>query len=115
MPYLMLQTNVEISRDGADIVLKNLSAAVARALGKPESYVMIALDSGKPMLFAGSAEPTAYMELKSLGLPEAATPALSQTLCGLIEQQLEISQERIYIEFSNPANHLWGWNGETFQ
>ncbi len=114
MPYLMLQTNIEIPLDSANALLKNLSTAVAKALGKPESYVMVALDDGRPMFFAGSDEPTAYIELKSLGLPGTMTPALSRTLCGLIEQQLEIDQERIYIEFSSPANHLWGWNGETF-
>ncbi len=114
MPYLMLQTNIEIPADGIHTLLENLSAAVAKALGKPESYVMVALDDGRPMFFAGSDEPTAYIELKSLGLPDSMTPALSRTLCGLIEQQLEIDQERIYIEFSSPANHLWGWNGETF-
>jgi phenylpyruvate tautomerase len=114
MPYLMLQTNLEIPPEETIPLLENLSAAVAKALGKPESYVMVALEDSTPMLFAGNDDPTAYLELKSLGLPEAMTPALSKTLCGLIEQQLEIDQDRIYIEFSSPADHLWGWNGETF-
>lgn len=114
MPYLMLQTNLVIPLEETTPLLENLSEAVAKALGKPESYVMVALADGTPMLFAGSDEPTAYLELKSLGLPDAMTPALSRTLCGLIEQQLEIDQDRIYIEFSSPADHLWGWNGETF-
>ena len=115
MPYLLLQTNVEIPSDGTETLLKNLSTTVAKALGKPESYVMVALEGSRPMLFAGNIEPAAYIELKSIGLPETTTSSLSRTLCGLIEQQLEISQERIYIEFSSPASHLWGWNGETFQ
>jgi phenylpyruvate tautomerase PptA (4-oxalocrotonate tautomerase family) len=114
MPYLMLQTNVVIPEEEITPLLENLSAAVAKALDKPENYVMVALEDGTPMLFAGSDEATAYLELKSLGLPDAQTPALSRTLCGLIEQQLEIDQKRIYIEFSSPADHLWGWNGETF-
>ena len=115
MPYLLLQTNVEIPLDGTETLLKSLSSAIAKALGKPENYVMVTLEGARPMLFAGSTEPTAYLEIKSIGLPEATTPSLSRMLCGLIEQQLEINQERIYIEFSSPSAHLWGWNGETFQ
>ncbi len=114
MPYLMLQTNIEIPQKEIAPLLKTISETVAKALGKPESYVMVALHDGTPMLFAGNDDPTAYLELKSLGLPDTLTSALSRTLCGLIEQQLEIDQDRIYIEFSNPADHLWGWNGETF-
>lgn len=114
MPYLKLQTNLEIPLEETVPLMEILSAAVARALDKPEEYVMIALEESRPMLFAGNDEATAYLELKSLGLPESKTAALSKSLCGLIEQQLEIPQERIYIEFASPARHLWGWNGATF-
>ena len=27
---------------------------------------------------------------------------------------LHIPPERIYIEFSSPARHMWGWNSRTF-
>jgi len=32
----------------------------------------------------------------------------------LIKQQLGIDESRVYIEFSNPERHMWGWNGATF-
>lgn len=114
MPYLKLQTNLEIPMEETVPLMENLSAAVAKALDKPEEYVMIVLEESTPMLFAGSDDATAYMELKSLGLPDNQIPALSKTLCGVIEQQLDIPQDRIYIEFSSPKDHMWGWNGETF-
>jgi len=114
MPYLKLQTNQKIeAADEADI-LKSLSQGVSEILGKSENYVMIVIDSGKPMQFAGNDAPCAYLELKSLGLPEDQTSGLSSRLCGLIEQLTGISQERIYIEFSNPPRQMWGWNGQTF-
>jgi hypothetical protein len=31
-----------------------------------------------------------------------------------VAQHLAIAPERIYIEFSNAARQLWGWNGATF-
>ena len=66
------------------------------------------------MLFAGSNEPLAYLELKSIGLPADKTTQFSATLCDLISTTLSIQSDRIYIEFSDAPRHLWGWNGKTF-
>ncbi len=114
MPYLSIQTNVEISEPDRSALLKAASRHVADMLGKPESYVMVHLDAGRPMCFAGSDKPLAYLQLKSLGLPEAQTGAMSQTLCTMMQTELGIGPERVYIEFSGPARHMWGWNGGTF-
>ncbi|MEW8510880.1 MAG: hypothetical protein AB2608_08600 [Candidatus Thiodiazotropha sp.] len=32
----------------------------------------------------------------------------------MMEQQLAIPAERVYIEFSSAERHLWGWNATTF-
>ncbi|RJQ46821.1 MAG: hypothetical protein C4528_06500 [Gammaproteobacteria bacterium] len=114
MPYLKLQTNTDVNPAQTGALLKKLSKTVAQHLGKPESYVMVALEPPAPMLFAGTDAPLAYLELKSIGLPQNKTTALSKTLCDLMHQELGISQERVYIEFSNATGPMWGWNGETF-
>ncbi len=114
MPYLKIQTNAEIPADKQQAIMKRLSTTVAEALGKSERYVMVALEAAAPMLFGGEAAPCAYLELKSIGLPEELTPQLSQTLCETITAELNIPGERIYIEFANATRHLWGWNGGTF-
>ena len=114
MPYLKIQTNAEIPADQAETIMKRLSGAVAGALNKSERYVMVALEAGAPMLLGGVAAPCAYLELKSIGLPEELTPGLSQILCETIRAELNIPGDRIYIEFANAPRHLWGWNGGTF-
>ena len=114
MPYLKIQTNVHVGDGAKSQLLKTLSRTIAEALGKPENYVMIALEENISMLFAGNDAPATYLELKSLGLPEEQTAAFSATLCVTIEQELAVTQERIYIEFSAPARHMWGWSGRTF-
>ena len=95
-------------------LLGQCSRAVAQMLGKPERYVMVTIESGAAMLFAGSEAPCAYLELKSLGLPEEQTAKFSQTLCQLLSTELTVPTERIYIEFSSPAPKLWGWDSGTF-
>lgn len=114
MPYLKIQTNQDISTEAAESLLKAASKAVAEGLGKPERYVMVNLDPSHPMLFAGDNTPTAYLELKSIGLPGDKTKALSASLCSLISTHADIEPARIYIEFADAPRHMWGWNNSTF-
>jgi len=114
MPLIKVTTNQSISAEAQAAFLRQLSATTAAMLGKPESYVMAIFNEQPQMLFAGSAEPLAHVELKSLGLPESNTADYSARLCSLIEEELGIPAERIYIEFSAPARHMWGWSGRTF-
>jgi len=112
MPYLNIQTNIQVTDEAA--LLAKASTTVAQMLGKPESYVMVHIESGAALLFAGSDAPAAYLQLKSLGLPEAKTADYSANLCALMQQTLGIESGRVYIEFSAPVRHMWGWNNGTF-
>ena len=114
MPYLSIQTNQNIEESKTRQIIQKVSHATAEILGKPESYVMGALQSNTPMSFAGSDEPTAYVQLKSLGLPESSTTSFSESICSLLNAELGVSADRIYIEFSGPERHMWGWNNKTF-
>lgn len=114
MPYLKLQSNCEIDPKQQPDLLATLSRTVSEALGKSENYVMIVLDTAKPMFFAGNDAPAAFLELKSLGLPDERTAELSAALCEALEGHLGIPAARVYVEFAAPARHLWGWNGRTF-
>jgi phenylpyruvate tautomerase PptA (4-oxalocrotonate tautomerase family) len=114
MPFLKIETNIAVDGDRRRVTLAAASRAVAEMLGKPEHYVMVALNAGTPMLFGGSDAPCVYMELKSIGLPDDRTADFSRALGAVIGKALNVPQERIYIEFSVAEPHLWGWNGETF-
>ena len=114
MPYLGIQTNRAISSADGDQLVRRASALVARGLGKPESYVMVAFAAQQLMLFAGSDAPCAYLELKSIGLSAAQTADLSRTLCQFMNDELAIQPDRTYIEFSDARASYWGWDGGTF-
>lgn len=66
------------------------------------------------MSFGADTAPCAYLELKSLGLPEARTAELSAALCTLVEAQLGVPKARVYIEFASPPRHMFGFDGRTF-
>ncbi len=114
MPLLKIQTNAECPEERRGEMLKQISASVADMLGKPERYVMVSLEIIPHMLFAGEETPLAYLELKSIGLPGDRTRAFADSLCTLVSDHLGVAPDRVYIEFSDAARHMWGWNGGTF-
>ena len=83
-------------------------------MSKPEEYVMVSLETPKAMLFAGSAAPAAFLELRAIGLPVKKTGDLSRVLCELVESELGIAKERVFINYADFPAALGGWNGETF-
>lgn len=114
MPYLKIQTNVEREPGDAQPVLRRASQLVAERLGKPEKYVLVALETAVPLAFGGSEAPAAYLELKSIGLPHDRTTELSRALCGLMHDEFGVRPERVYIEFADAERTMWGYNGGTF-
>lgn len=114
MPLLKITTNQAIEANKRSSLLLTASKSVANMLGKPERYVMILIENNPDMCFAGETTPLAYLELKSIGLPADRTTEFSNFLCQLVAEQLEISADRVYIEFSDAERHLWGWNAATF-
>ena len=114
MPYLLIQTNQAINIEKSQSLMQRASKTVAEILGKSENYVMVSLQDSVKMLFAGKTDPTAFLHLKSLELPEASTADYAKTLCSMVEQELNIPPDRIFINFSSPERHMWGWNNKTF-
>lgn len=114
MPYLMVQTNIPLGKKAERAILKNASALVSELLEKPESFVMVALQSDTPMLFAGSDDPVAFLELKAIGLSARRTKDLCEALCQLIEGHLGIARDRVYVKFIDVKGAMWGWKGDTF-
>ena len=114
MPFLRIQTNTELSPSRAKALAAKASALVAHQLGKPERYVMTAVEHNPAMQFAGTDAPLAYLELKSIGLEETATAEASRVLCQLVATETGVDPERIYIEFSAAPRKMWGWNSGTF-
>jgi phenylpyruvate tautomerase PptA (4-oxalocrotonate tautomerase family) len=114
MPFLSIQSNTELTTEQTSELTARASALVSEQLGKPERYVMVTVEHNAAMRFAGSDAPLAYLELKSIGLPESITADTSRALCQLLAETADIDPERVYIEFSDAPRKMWGWNSDTF-
>lgn len=114
MPLLKIETNVELDKAGAEAFAARASVLVAGLLGKPEQYVMVVVEGGHALCFAGTHEPAASASLKSIGLRRDACADLSRDLCVFLQAELGISPARVFIEFGDLARDMFGWNGGTF-
>ena len=110
MPLLNISTNTKIKNE------KNLFAKssnfISSLTGKPENFVMIKLSDSLPMYFAGTDEPCAFIEIKSIGSLDP--PKMSKPIFEFFSTELEIPTERIYVFFQDVAPSHWAWNSRTF-
>lgn len=116
MPLIKVQTSAAApDRDRVETLLKRLSQKLATHLGKPEAYIMTAFEPDVAMTFAGSTEPTCFIEIKSVGtMGGDRTQAMSQDFCQEIATVLGVAPGRTYIEFADTRGEMWGWNSRTF-
>ncbi|KAL6873667.1 hypothetical protein ACP4OV_013749 [Aristida adscensionis] len=115
MPQLSLSTNVPVDAVVAADILKDCSRALAKIIGKPESYVMVSINGSVPMSFAASEEPAAYGELMSIGgIGPGVNAKLSAALAEVLEAKLSVARSRFYIKFDDIKGSNLGFNGTTF-
>jgi len=115
MPILQLFTSAAPPADGGGALLRDLSVVLARRFSKPERWVMTCLIPDLTMTFGGTAAPAAFVAVKSIGkMTPDDTALLSRELSDRLSRALDVAADRIYIDFADAVDYLWGWNGETF-
>ena len=118
MPHLHITTNANpIGYAGTPGVLKgdalisDLSAAVAKGVGKSQDYVMVSVHHGVRMLFAGSTEPCAMVVLASVGFPEGSMNPLAENLTEIVCQRFGVTKSRVFVRFEDVPASRWGVGG----
>jgi phenylpyruvate tautomerase len=113
MPYVSVQTSVELPEAKRISLLGELTKTLVTHLRKPEEYVMAAIEPRQRMFFGGSGTPTAFVTVKSIGLPDSLTP-LTAALCKLLADEAGVAADRVYVTFEDIKAAHWGHNGATF-
>ena len=114
MPLFEIRTNQTPSKEEARSVASDLSTICSEILRKPEGYVMVNIQVGQMLLFAGTEDPAAFGELRSINLPARETTSLAMQLCSFLAERLDVPENRIYLGFTDVDRNNWGWNGKTF-
>ncbi len=113
MPMIRIQTSNAVADKTA--LAKAISAAAQEATGKPECYMQLIVEDKVFMMLGGSEAPTALLEFRAIGgLSHPACRKFSALVCGILQEQQNISPDRVYINFMEFDASNWGWNSGTF-
>jgi phenylpyruvate tautomerase len=75
---------------------------------------MVSIAPGQRLAFAGNEEPAAFLELRSIDLPDAKRGSLSKELIDLIAEFCGIARDLIFLVMVDVDAKLWGHDGKTF-
>ncbi len=115
MPLIRVQLSVALEAKTEQALLRSLSSAVASALGKPESYMMVVVEPRAAILMGGSPDPAAFCDVRSVGtISGAAAKSLSAAVAGILAEQAKIPGERVYLNLAGVPGAMWGHDGGTF-
>lgn len=114
MPYIRTTVSKSLSDEKRESIKAKLGQAIALIPGKSEAWLMLSFEDNMNMYFRGeSNEDYAYLEVSLFGkTSDAAYDRLTATLSEIINEELGINRENIYIKYEE-AEH-WGWNSSNF-
>jgi phenylpyruvate tautomerase len=114
MPYLSIQTNVGLEEEAQKRLLTEASKVVATTLNKPEKYVMVAWTPAPKMTFDSDPNGAAFLELRSIGIPEASRQKLPGALAKCMSDNLGIDADRVYLVMMDIPGKYWAQSDQTF-
>ena len=114
MPYLLIQTNKGIREEEQSRLVSEASKIVATALNKPEKYVMVAWAPAPKMTFDSDPNGAAFLELRSIGIPEAGRQTLPGALAKCMSEHLGIDADRVYLVMMDVPGKYWAQGEQTF-
>ena len=113
MPFI--NAKISLPLDGAKKeTLKTRFGKAVTLIGKPESYLMVDIEAGHDLWFAGKKlEKGAYVSVSAFGsLSRTGCAKMAAELNKILKEELSIPGDSIYITF-HPVD-TWAWDGSLF-
>jgi phenylpyruvate tautomerase PptA (4-oxalocrotonate tautomerase family) len=82
-----------------------LSQLAAAGLGKPEMYVAVQVDHSSTLLFGGSTEPAAVINVESIG---GTLASIIAPITEAVASHGGVKPDRIFVNFSSFDRSNWG-------
>lgn len=113
MPLFKIETSKALKKEEEKTLCLEASRFASKLLQKSEQVVMVCVEAGKTMSFAGDEGPAALVTIKSVGLPTASCSRYAKEVSAFVEEQLGIDKARVFVDFFDINPALFGWNGST--
>ena len=113
MPLALIYLGLKISDETKEEISKEAIKILSEVIGKPIKYCssQIIESFGR---FGDSTEPSAFIDIKSIGGLQGKQSELSDKICTLIEAKTSIKGDKIYLNFTEFTGGNWGFNHKTF-
>jgi phenylpyruvate tautomerase PptA (4-oxalocrotonate tautomerase family) len=112
MPVLKIETNQTLSDDQTAALMEKSTDMLCRVLDKPKTYMMVYIDSGCSMMFNGTADPFAFVQLRQFAFDKKQAAGIIAGISEFIVDELQVSPDRQYIQLTEMESTLFGWNGK---
>ncbi|MBQ2766197.1 MAG: hypothetical protein IJF48_04360 [Clostridia bacterium] len=114
MPYINAKVSVNLTEEKAIEFKAALGKAIEAIPGKTETYLMVCIEDGQKLWFAGdNTKPQAFIDVRILGRAKSEDYSrMTGVLCDICNDLLGISPDSVYVTYSEFEN--WGWNGKNF-
>lgn len=112
MPLITARASTDITKE-KEISLKEQFGKAIELIGKSENWLMIEFRDNCHLYFKGNDAPSAIVEIELLGkASDSAYDKLTQKLTEIVEKELDIPKDRIYVKYSEFEH--WGYSGFNF-
>ncbi|KAJ2399145.1 hypothetical protein GGI23_002825 [Coemansia sp. RSA 2559] len=113
MPLCQIITNTR-PKDSKALSTK-ASSAVAELLSKPLGYVMTMVTYNSSLMFGGTDEPAAYVQIGSIGSVGGNNNIrIVAGITKLVAAELDVESSRIYVAIQDIDGAEFALNGSTF-
>lgn len=112
MPFINVKTNVSVSKEQCDKIKSAFGQAITALPGKSESWLMVGIEPEQVLYFQGKDAPAAMVQVQAFGTSTSGTDNLTGKICGILNSELGLPQNRIYVSYFGTSS--WGWNGSNF-
>ncbi|XP_051926667.1 macrophage migration inhibitory factor-like [Hippocampus zosterae] len=114
MPIFVVNTNFA-KNNLPETLLSELTEELTKATGKPDQFIAVHVHPDQVMMIGGKEDPCALCSFHSNeNISCDQIKQYSKLLCGLLNKQLGISPDRIYIKFVDMDPCNMSWNDTTF-
>ena len=112
MPVLRIETNQTLSEEQTAALMEKSTDMLCSALDKPKTYMMVYVDSGCSMMFNGTAEPFAFVQLRQFAFEKEQAAGVIKAISDFVVSELQVSPDRQYIQLTEMESTLFGWDGK---
>ena len=115
MPCIRCTLNKKIGKEQSENLKKGFMEAIQLIPGKnPETLMVILQDSADMCFHCSSDIASAFVEVNILlrADPTESFQKMSSVICNLLERELDIEGQNIYIRYT--ATKDWAWNSINF-